>query len=166
MGKANSMSRFPIKLRTCARAIAYHEKIVYSGPEYTGMKVDGNKVSLSFKHVGDGLMAKEGALKGFTICGADRKFVPAEAAIVGDTVVVSSASVENPVAVRYGWENYPVVNLYNKEGLPASPFRANWLARVSNGRPSSVVRAVPTHSPWKIVFPPGHAGSRKSKQSY
>ena len=68
---------------------------------------------------------KDGDLKGFTIAGADGKFVPATAIIEGDKVVVSSPAVAKPVAVRYGWANTPDVNLFNKEGLPATPFRTD-----------------------------------------
>ncbi|HPZ83173.1 MAG TPA: 9-O-acetylesterase, partial [Thermogutta sp.] len=72
-----------------------------------------------------GLVCKGDKLTGFTICGEDRKFVNAEAKIEGDTVVVWSDQVEKPVAVRFGWANYPVVNLWNKADLPASPFRTD-----------------------------------------
>jgi len=113
------------RLALAARALAYQQNIVYSGPEYHDMKVDGDRIILSFKHVGGGLVAKDGDLKGFTICGKDRTFVPAQAKIVGDTVVVSSPEVKEPVAVRYGWLNFPEVNLFNKEGLPATPFRTD-----------------------------------------
>ena len=113
------------RLALAARAIAYGEKIEYSGPIYESMKADGDHIVLNFQHVGTGLVAKEGALKGFTIAGADGKFVSAEAKIAGATVVVTSKDVANPTAVRYGWANTPDVNLYNKEGLPASPFRTD-----------------------------------------
>jgi sialate O-acetylesterase len=249
------------RLALCARALAYEEKIPYSGPEYSGMKIEGNKVILSFKHVHGGLIAKEnkeatlkgacekmlamqtevlngkngttaiykaiqatddkkptdahrkatlalvaaenkiileadraiqmikdeGAaqafpeaidqvrtdmkevkrrletvdlaektqalerdiieslkemiaalnknvdkneqkqfkLVGFTICGADKKFVNAEAVIAGDRIIVSSSIVEAPIAVRYGWANYPIVNLWNRADLPATPFRTD-----------------------------------------
>lgn len=113
------------RLALAARALAYGEKIEYSGPEFDSMKVDQNQVILSFKHLGTGLMAKDGVLKGFTIAGADQKFVDAKAEISGDTVVVTSDQVPAPLAVRYGWSNVPDVNLYNKEGLPASPFRTD-----------------------------------------
>jgi sialate O-acetylesterase len=89
------------------------------------MEVQGDRVVLSFTHLDGGLMAKDGDLKGFTIAGADGNFVPAQATISGDKVVVSSASVAKPVAVRYGWSSTPDVNLYNKEGLPATPFRTD-----------------------------------------
>ena len=74
--------------------------------------------------MGGGLVAKGGELKGFVL-GDKRRFVPAKAAIKGDTVVVSSPEIEEPINVRYAWDNYPDVTLYNKEGLPASPFRTD-----------------------------------------
>ena len=113
------------RLALLARRIAYGHDLVASGPEYAGMKADGGKATLSFKCVGSGLVSKDGELKGFTVAGADRKFVPARAEIVGDKLVVSSPNVAKPVAVRYGWTNCPDVNLFNKEGLPATPFRTD-----------------------------------------
>ncbi len=113
------------RLALAARALAYGEKIEYSGPLYDSMKASGGKITLSFRHTGGGLLAKDGALKGFTIAGKDQKFVPAKAEIQGDTVVVSAEGVTDPEAVRYGWDNVPDVNLFNKEGLPASPFRTD-----------------------------------------
>ena len=113
------------RLALAARALAYDEKIEYSGPLYQSVKIDGNRAILSFIHTGSGLMAKAGELKGFTVAGADKKFLAAKAEIAGDTVVVSSAEISAPVAVRYGWTEFPDVNLYNKEGLPASPFRTD-----------------------------------------
>lgn len=116
------------RLALAARALSYGEKIEYSGPLYTSLKIDGPRATLMFRHTGSGLIAKDGALKGFTIAGADGKFVPATAEISasGDTVTVSSDQVSAPVAVRYGWSNVPDVNLFNKEGLPASPFRTDF----------------------------------------
>jgi sialate O-acetylesterase len=113
------------RLALAARAVVYGEKIEYSGPLYDSMKVSGASIELSFKHVGGGLEAKDGELKGFTIAGEDKKFVPAKAVIQGDKVVVSAEGVTSPKAARYGWLNIPDVNLYNKEGLPASPFRTD-----------------------------------------
>lgn len=113
------------RLALAARRIAYGEPIVHSGPIFDRMKVEGNRAVLTFKHAGGGLMARGGALTGFTIAGPDRKFVNAQAEIQGDKVVVWSPQVERPVAVRYGWANCPVVNLYNGAGLPASPFRTD-----------------------------------------
>jgi sialate O-acetylesterase len=113
------------RLALAARALAYGQSIEYSGPLYQSMKVEGNKVVLSFSHTGKGLMAKEGELTGFTIAGADGDLVPATATVSGDKIIVSSDSVRKPVAVRYGWANVPEGNLYNVEGLPASPFRTD-----------------------------------------
>jgi len=113
------------RLALAARAVAYGEKIEYSGPVYDKLTVDGSRPILSFTHVGGGLVAKDGALKGFTVAGADGNQVPAKAEIVGDTVVVTSEQVAAPVAVRFGWANVPDVNFYNKEGIPATPFRTD-----------------------------------------
>ncbi|MHC4460535.1 MAG: sialate O-acetylesterase, partial [Planctomycetota bacterium] len=105
---------------------SYRKKLVYCGPIYKSMRVESNKIILHFDHVGGGLVAGGGKpLKGFAVAGADRKFVWADAKIDGDTVVVSSDKISEPVAVRYAWANNPVCNLYNKEGLPASPFRTD-----------------------------------------
>ena len=113
------------RLALAARALAYGEKIEYSGPLYQSLQAKGNEIVLSFTHLGGGLVAKAGPLKGFTIAGADGKFVPANAKIEGSNIIVSAASVAEPKAVRYGWENVPDVNLFNEEGLPASPFRTD-----------------------------------------
>ncbi|QTN32062.1 sialate O-acetylesterase [Akkermansiaceae bacterium] len=113
------------RLAIAARALAYGEAIEYSGPLYDSMKVEIGKIILSFQHVGGGLMAKDGPLKGFTIAGKDKEFVPARAEIEGSTIVVSADGVADPQAVRYGWANVPDVNLFNREGLPASPFRTD-----------------------------------------
>lgn len=114
-----------LRLSLQARALAYGENITYSGPVYDYMLIDGDKIRLHFKHVGNGLIAKGGKLNGFAIAGRDREFVWADAKIEGDTIVVSSAKVDKPVAVRYGWDENPIISLYNKEGLPASPFRTD-----------------------------------------
>jgi sialate O-acetylesterase len=111
------------RLALAARALAYGEKIEYSGPVFDSMKIVGADVVLHFTHLGGGLVAKESELNGFTIAGADKVFHPAQAKIVGKTVVVNSAEVSQPVAVRYGWANVPEGNLFNRAGLPASPFR-------------------------------------------
>ncbi len=113
------------RLALAARALAYDEKIEYSGPLYASMAAQGNKITISFTHTGGGLVAKDGELKGFTIAAANGKFVPAKAEIKGSTVVVTGEGVTEPKAVRYGWANVPDVNLYNKEGIPASPFRSD-----------------------------------------
>ncbi|MGN6552204.1 MAG: sialate O-acetylesterase [Verrucomicrobiota bacterium] len=113
------------RLALAARAIAYGEKLEYSGPIYRQSEIHGEQVILHFDHVGQGLEARGGDLRGFAICGPDHQFVWGRAEIVGDTVVVSSPAVPHPVAVRYGWTDFPLVNLWNKDGLPASPFRTD-----------------------------------------
>jgi sialate O-acetylesterase len=114
------------RLALWALAETYGKEIVYSGPLYKSMEVRGNQIVLHFDHVGGGLVAGGGEpLKGFAVAGADRKFVWADAKIEGDKVVVSSGQVSEPVAVRYAWADNPVCNLYNKEKLPASPFRTD-----------------------------------------
>lgn len=214
------------RLALAARAVAYRENVVYSGPTFDSMTKQGSKIEIAFKHTGSGLVAKDDAvcaapvsgrilrvgrekgrvtraeamlkqaqealakkpddmrakavveartkalakvseqvpaalsraeqqadaektarttalgarnaadqsskLKGFAVCGEDQKFVWANAQIVGaNTVVVHSPKVTNPVAVRYAWEDYPVCNLYNKEELPAVPFRTDAFAMVT-----------------------------------
>jgi sialate O-acetylesterase len=114
------------RLALAARALAYGEKIEYSGPLYNSMKVRGNLVVISFTHVGSGLVANGGSLTGFTIAAADGHFVPAKAKIEGRTVVVWNDNIKKPVEVRYGWSNVPDVNLFNKENLPASPFETDY----------------------------------------
>jgi sialate O-acetylesterase len=109
-----------------ALRICYGKEIVSTGPEYAGMEVVGDAIRLKFRQVGGGLIAKGGGkLKGFAVAGEDGRFVWGDAAIRGDAVVVSSPEVKKPVAVRYGWANNPDGNLYNAEGLPASPFRTD-----------------------------------------
>jgi len=122
------------RLALAARALAYGEKITFSGPDYEGKKIDGNKVVLSFKHVDKGLTVggKDKELKGFTIAGADNEFHPAQAKIVGETVVVWSDKVAAPKEVRFGWANHPIVNLFNAAGLPASPFRTDSLPAITD----------------------------------
>lgn len=113
------------RLALAARAVAYGEKVEYSGPVFDTMTVDGPRAVLTFKHTGGGLVARGGPLQGFTIAGVDGHFVPATARIEGDRVVVSAAGVDKPAAVRYGWARVPEVNLFNQAGLPASPFRTD-----------------------------------------
>jgi sialate O-acetylesterase len=118
------------RLALAAQRTTYGEKqIVYSGPVFKSMKIKGKEVILSFTDVGSGLTSKNGEeLKCFEICGGDNAYVPAKAKIVNDKIIVWSENVINPVAVRYAWANNPVgASLYNKEGLPASPFRTSEL---------------------------------------
>ncbi len=115
------------RLALSAEAMAYGKKIEYSGPAYKSMSMEegGKAIKLSFDHTKGSLEAKGDKLTGFAIAGEDRKFFWADAVIAGNSVVVSSAKVPNPVAVRYAWHINPVCNLYNKSGLPASPFRTD-----------------------------------------
>ncbi|MHC4442643.1 MAG: sialate O-acetylesterase [Planctomycetota bacterium] len=114
------------RLALWALAKTYGKELVCSGPLYKLMKVEGDKIVLHFDYIGGGMVSRDGkALKGFAIAGADREFVPADAKIVGGTVVVRADAVSKPVAVRYAWTDAPVCSLYNKEGLPASPFRTD-----------------------------------------
>jgi sialate O-acetylesterase len=116
------------RLALAAEKIAYGDKrIVHSGPIYKSMKVSGNKIVLTFSSIGSGLIAKDGGeLKCFAIAGADKKFVWANAKIENNKVIVWSDSVNKPVAVRYAWADNPEgANLFNKEKLPASPFRTD-----------------------------------------
>jgi sialate O-acetylesterase len=116
------------RLALAAQKVAYGDvEVVYSGPLYKSMTIEGNKIILKFTNIGSGLIVKENdQLKSFAICGTDNKFVWANAKIKNNKVVVWSDKVENPVAVRYAWADNPEgANLYNKEGLPASPFRTD-----------------------------------------
>ncbi len=114
------------RLALWALAKTYGKKdIVYSGPLYKSMKIEGDKVRLYFDHVDGGLICKGEMLTEFTIAGADQNFVPAQAVIEGDTILVSSEKVKEPVAVRMGWGNAAVPNLFNRADLPASPFRTD-----------------------------------------
>ena len=126
------------RLALAARKVAYEEEgIVSSGPVYQSKKIDGDKIIMSFTDTGSGLIARGGGeLKHFALAGADRKFVWASAYIKGDKVVVHSDKVPNPVAVRYAWADNPEgANLYNREGLPASPFRTDdWISTENQGR--------------------------------
>lgn len=112
------------RLALIALAKNYGQADAYSGPVYKSFKINGDAIAVKFKHA-DGLKAKDGALTGFAIAGADQKFYWADAVVNGNKVTVSSPNVKNPVAVRYAWANNPVCNLYNGAGLPASPFRTD-----------------------------------------
>jgi sialate O-acetylesterase len=115
-------------LALIAEKLAYGEKdIVYSGPVFQSATTDGNKIVISFTNTGSGLVTNDGEeLNQFSIAGADKKFVWAKAKIEGDKVVVWNDGVANPMYVRYAWADNPDgANLFNKEGLPASPFRTD-----------------------------------------
>lgn len=113
------------RLAAWALGTVYGQAVATSGPLPAGHQVRGSDVVLSFKHTDGGLVAKGGELKGFVIAGADQQWKPAQARIEGLTVIVSHPDVKQPVAARYGWENFPVCTLFNGAGLPASPFRTD-----------------------------------------
>ena len=117
------------RLALLALANDYGQKnLVYSGPEYIGHEIESNQIRLRFKHIGGGLTTRDGKpLSHFTIAGKDKIFHPAEAIIDGETILVNSPKVAQPVAVRYGWGNSDEPNLMNKASLPSSSFRTdNW----------------------------------------
>jgi sialate O-acetylesterase len=111
------------RLALAARAIAYNEAIEYSGPLFLMQSRDDHALRILFDH-SDGLVAKGGTLKGFQIAGTDKKFLPADARIDGQCVIVSNKQIAEPAIVRYAWEDNPEGNLYNQAGLPASPFQS------------------------------------------
>jgi sialate O-acetylesterase len=117
------------RLSLWALANTYGKKdLVYSGPLYKGMKAEGNQIAVSFKHIGSGLAARDGKdLTDFEVAGEDGKFVPAQAKIQNDKVVVSAEGVSAPKKVRFAWDQLAQPNLMNKEGLPASPFSSAML---------------------------------------
>ncbi len=124
----------PVGERLAAIALnqTYGYKFPFSGPLYKSLKLVDNKAILNFDYIYGGLVA-DGEIKGFSICGADKKFVPAKAEIVGNKILVSSEAVNQPVAVRYGWSNWTEGSLRNKEGFPATPFRTDNIELLSHG---------------------------------
>lgn len=115
------------RLALLARKIAYDDKeVIASGPIYESMKIEDGKIILSFSNIGNGLISIDGnELKHFAIAGSDKKFVWANAKIIDNKVIVWNENIKNPAEVRYAWADNPEgANLYNREGLPASPFRA------------------------------------------
>ena len=114
------------RLALWALANTYKQKLEFSGPLFSSSTVEGDKIRVKFKHTIGGLKAAGGGdVKGFAIAGEDKKFYWADARIDGDSVIVWSKDVSNPIAVRYAWADNPVTNLYNNVGLPASPFRTD-----------------------------------------
>ncbi|HMU46704.1 MAG TPA: sialate O-acetylesterase [Chitinophagaceae bacterium] len=115
------------RLALTALKLAYNEDVVYSGPLYQSSAIEGNKIVISFSHIDGGLITNDGEVPAeFAIAGADKKFVWAQTKIEGDKVIVWNDDVKKPMYVRYAWADNPVnPNLYNKVGLPASPFRTD-----------------------------------------
>lgn len=118
-----------VRLALAAQRLAYGDQnVVHSGPQYERFQIEGDKIRLYFKHTGTGMISKDGEpLACFAIAGADKRFVWAKAEIQADqTILVSNAQVPQPMYVRYAWADNPAdANLYNREGLPASPFRTD-----------------------------------------
>jgi len=110
------------RLSLLARSLAYNENLETSGPLYKTKMREGASIRLYFDHVKSGLTLHGDALTGFEIADPQGKYFAAKARVDGETVVVTSSEVQEPTAVRYGWSASPLCNLYNKEGLPASPF--------------------------------------------
>lgn len=133
IGEANDIhprNKKDVGYRLALNALAgeYNRNIVYSGPVYKSLVISNDKAVVSFNHTGGGLMLQDkyGYLKGFAIAGEDKKFYWAKGHIEGDKVVLYSEQVKKPVAVRYAWGHNPEdANLFNREGLPASPFRTD-----------------------------------------
>lgn len=114
------------RLGNMALAEVYEKEVEYLFPIYESHEIKGSKIAIYFDHASEGLKANDGKeLSEFTICGEDKKFVEAKAKIEGNSVIVSSPKVSNPIAVRYAWSLAPLVNLTGKNGLPASPFRTD-----------------------------------------
>ena len=114
------------RLALAALGARYGQDIEHSGPTYKSMNIEGSVIRLEFDHAETGLTARNGALRGFEIAGEDGRFFPAEAEIDGNSVIVRDNRVKKPTAVRYAWNNNPEgCDLYNREGLPAAPFRTN-----------------------------------------
>ena len=137
-GSLHPRNKRPVgeRLALCALATVYGKDVVYRGPTYDRREIDGAKVRVHFRHVGGGLVVKGDTLKGFAIAGEDKKWVWADAKIDGDTVIVRSDKVAEPVAVRYAWGLNPPCSLYNKEGLPAAPFRTDSWPVVTQPKPA------------------------------
>jgi sialate O-acetylesterase len=112
------------RLALIARTKIYGDTVTYSGPLYKKMSVEGNAIRIYFDY-SQGMKAKGDSLSGFAIAGDDKKFFWAKAIVDGNSILVSSTLVKDPVAVRYGWAKNPPVNVYNAAGLPASPFRTD-----------------------------------------
>ncbi|RLD60489.1 MAG: 9-O-acetylesterase, partial [Bacteroidetes bacterium] len=123
------------RLALYALAEVYGKDIAYSGPMYKSMEIKEGKIRLQFNHTNNGLKIKgSDQLKGFTIAGADKKFVWADAKIEGNEIVVWNSKIKNPVAIRYAWASNPICNLYNGSELPASPFRTDDWKGITYGK--------------------------------
>lgn len=141
------------RLVATALKVAYGREVVASGPTFKSVNIQGNQAVIGFENVGGGLVTKAVTLdgnevsaspiKGFAICGEDKKFKWANASIQGNTIVVSSPDVAKPVAVRYAWSDFPLCNLYNKEGFPAIPFRTDSFEQKDVGKVTGIAVGKP-----------------------
>jgi len=123
------------RLALTAEKLVYGQNVACSGPVYHSMSISGDKVIVTFDHAEGGLKSRDGSPpRGFALAGPTKLFYPADASIVNNIIVLHSDKVTNPVAVRYGWEDAPVCNLYNSAGLPASPFRTDDWPGISVGK--------------------------------
>lgn len=123
------------RLALIALAKSYGRNVEYSGPVLNTFTFGKKNVRFQFDHASGGLVTpNRSALTGFAIAGKDKKFVPAAATILGNTVIVSNGKVKEPVSVRYAWADNPTCNLYNRSGLPASPFRTDDWNEVTYGK--------------------------------
>jgi sialate O-acetylesterase len=113
------------RLALAARVIAYKQRVHGLSPEFEAVTFKDGQAVVGFTNVGRGLVVRGDKLVGFAIAGADQKFVRAEAKLVGNEVVVSHPDIPEPAAVRFGWADYPIVNLFSAGGLPVSPFRTD-----------------------------------------
>lgn len=124
------------RLALCALANYYRQKVVYAGPAMTSVDRLSGAIRVHFAHTDGGLVVKGEKLEEFAVAGTDRKWYWADARIEGDTVLVSSPSVRNPIEVRYAWQSNPAATLYNGAGLPAVPFRSDsWPGTTEAHRP-------------------------------
>ena len=125
------------RLAKGAKKIAYGMDVVYSGPTYKSMEIQGDQIRISFDNIGSGLVVndKYGYVKGFAVAGEDQKFHWVTGKQDGNQIVLETEGIKNPVAVRYGWADNPDdVNVYNKEGLPANPFRTDDWEGITYGK--------------------------------
>ena len=153
------------RLVLCALGVAYGQDVVADGPTFKRMTVRGREAAVEFDHVASGLVGKgvnldghelpAGRLKGFAICGDDRRFKWADAKIVGDTVVLSHPDVSTPVAVRYAWDDFPLCNLYSQAGLPAPPFRTDGFEKGAGSRVSGIAVGKPVRCDQPMNHPRG-----------
>ena len=115
------------RLVLAAANAAYGEDVAFSGPQYQSVQIEGNQIRVKFSSLGAGLSVKDkyGYVRGFEIAGKDHNFTWARARRDGTDILVSNETLKHPVAVRYDWNNTPDGNLFNSDGLPAAPFRAD-----------------------------------------